>query len=263
MSEKYYSASETVLSTKNRIILFLIFVSSIISVFAGFFIYTKIIYKQEVDLFEYVDVKVEGVSDEASAQVYFTVNDDDLTNSISYNLSKSTNISNGEVLTLTAVPDEDFMKSKRYFAKVFTKQFPVQGLSFIAKNKNEVPLNSLKQIVSANNEKVKDIFSSEISNATSVEVKNLSYYYKKGDNPSDDLSVYFISQINYTERYFFNTINIPSVRYYINGYDSFLINNSGEIEKYSDSNDLGNSFYYLPNVVKQVLLNNGYTEWEV
>ena len=263
MKQKYYSINKAVLQTKDKIVLFSIFVASIVFLFAGYYIYTRLIYKEEVDLFKYVDVDISGVSNEASANIRITDVNDQLTNNVKYTLSKSTGISNGDVIILTATPDEDYMNLKKYVAYAFTKQYAVNDLNFYAENRTQINTDYIKNIVNSNNENVKNIIINSNNNISDVQVKNLSYYYRDGDGSKPRLSVCYVTQVDYNVYYFFNLISIPNTSYYLTVYSDFLVNNDKTIEGYNISQNFQNDLYYLPLLFRQALNNDGFVEWEI
>lgn len=260
MKEKYYSVNRAVLQTKDKIILFSIFVISIFSVFAGYYVYTRIIYKQEVDLFKYVDVEINGISDEASANVKILDENDELTRSINYSLSKQSNIANGDVIILTATPDEKYMESKRLLAKIFTKQYAVSGLSYFANNKNDIGNNVLETIANESNENVKNAFLSTYDNASDIQIKNISYYYRNSDEAKSRLSICTVTEVDFNVKYLFNTITVPNTVYYLSLYSDFLIKSDKTIDKYNAVKEYQNQLFYLPLMFKQELNSNGFVE---
>jgi|GEM_PF-4690373 len=263
MKQKYYSINKAVLQIKDKIILFSIFVVSITSLFTGNYIYTRFNYKEEVDLFKYVDVDISGVSKEASANIRIVDAGDELTNNVNYTLSKSTGISNGDVLILTATPDEDYMNLKKYVAHTFLKKYVVSDLSFYAEDRRQIDTNYIQNIANLNDENVKNIFINSNYNISNINVKNLSYYYRNGDGSNPRLSICYVTQINYNVTYLFNIVTIPVTTYYLTVYSDFLVNNDKAIENYNISEEFQNNLFYLPSFFRQALNNNGFVEWEI
>ncbi|MCL2321274.1 MAG: hypothetical protein FWC47_04115 [Oscillospiraceae bacterium] len=261
MSEKYYSINKAVLQTKDKIILFSIFVISIVSVFTGFYIYTKLMVKQDVDLFKYVDVSFSGISDEASAQIKITDKNDELTYNTEYSLSKSTNISNGDIIILTATPNETYMNSKRYTTKVFTKQYTVSGLSYYVNNKSEIDNSVFATISNAANDSVKNAFLNTYNNASDIKIKNISYFYKNANGANSHLMICSVMEVDFNVKYFFNTITLPNTVYYLRVYSNFLKNSDGSFENFIDTGDFQYDIYYLPFLYSQALSSNGFVEW--
>lgn len=263
MKQKYYSINKAVLQTKDKIVLFSIFVASIVLVFVGYFVYTKFIYKEQVDLFKYVEVDISGISNEASASIRITDGGDELTSNVQYELDKSTNIANGDVIIITAIPNEEYMNAKKYVASSFTKQYVVDDLGFYAQSKDQMNVDYIKNLADKNNENVKNLFINSNNNVSDVQAENLSYYYKNGDGDGSKLSVCYVTQINYNISYFFNTINVPATAYYLTVYSDFLIKTDRTIEKYDKTEDFQNSLFYLPLVFRQALNTNGFVQWEI
>ncbi len=92
---------------------------------------------KEFDPFENVTVLFEGIGPNGNAMIMNESNKDN----ISYELDKYNGLSNGDVVTLTAIPPVDMNDYAKHYGKVFAtteKKFTVEGLSSYATTINEI-----------------------------------------------------------------------------------------------------------------------------
>lgn len=130
----------------------------------------------EIDLFENVTVTYEGISSDGDAMVEYTGNDEFIKNNVSYNLSKSWGLSNGDVITVNASYNETVAdENKIIIISENSADYTVEGLAEYLKENHE-GLNEITDKMTADiEERFKD---SETFSVGAVSAANA--FFKSG-----------------------------------------------------------------------------------
>lgn len=108
---------------------------AVILLLGSFSIYNKYFNKTKVDVIDGIVLEFDGVSGDGNARI--NVENITKTNNakinlfldnVQYSLNKSTGLSNGDVVQLTAMPNIQLMEDNKYSVKVLVKEFTVDGL---------------------------------------------------------------------------------------------------------------------------------------
>jgi len=140
-----------------------------------------------IDIFENIEVIVAGISPEAYANVSNKWTEDDLKN-LSFTIQNSSNISKGDVITVTCNASEDEMTQRGYILSSYTKEYKVDKVNCYLTDISQIDTVLLKTIKTEAIETIKS------------ETESLKFrMFYKATNDSTYLFQYNNEYVNSTE----------------------------------------------------------------
>lgn len=151
---------------------------------------------EEFDPFDNVTVSFEGISPNGKAVIKSKNND-----SISYEADKESGLSNGDKITVTAVPFSDMNEYAREYGKVFSateKTFTVEGLSAYAMKVDEIPDDMKEKMLKQADDSIQASCASWHEGNSLKESKFIGYYMltsKEGFSQNPYNEIYCVYKI--------------------------------------------------------------------
>lgn len=133
---------------------------------------------EEFDPFENISVVYEGFAPEGTAKIKAESED----NAIFYEADKSTGLSNGDKITVTASSKYDMNQYAQLFGKVFSsaeKEFTVEGLASYASSIDEIPEDAKNKMLSQASDSIKADCASWKEGNSLKSSEFIGYYFLK------------------------------------------------------------------------------------
>lgn len=168
---------------------------------AGYFVYSKFIYKNTVDVMSGVSITydTEKLSGDSTANISYSwptsyknnVEIQNFLNTVQFTLNKKSNISNGDKLEVQAkISQEDEDKYRVKLAGNLFKSITVSGLSSSVTSMDEITQNNLKQFEADGLNAVNNQSKDNLDSNTTVTVSFIGWYYNFNTNTSSSSNVY-------------------------------------------------------------------------
>lgn len=142
-----------------------------------------------VDLFEGIDVTFDGIGPNGNATI---VNNSEYSD-IYYSIDKSSGLSNGDVVTVTASPydsddlDTYCLQSMNKLPEADTKEFTVDGLAAYCTAYEQIPADTLQSMLDQSASVASAELASQVSDGvTAVGSTYVGYYFQTAKNTADD-----------------------------------------------------------------------------
>lgn len=133
---------------------------------------------EEFDPFENISVVYEGFAPEGTAKIKAESED----NAIFYEVNKSTGLSNGDKITVTASSKYNMNQYAQLFGKVFSsaeKEFTVEGLASYASSIDEIPEDAKNKMLSQASDSIKADCASWKEGNSLKSSEFIGYYFLK------------------------------------------------------------------------------------
>lgn len=183
--------------------------------FGGFTVWNKYLNFTSVDALKNVKLEYDGISGEATADIasnQSTYKGDDtkiknfLSNQVSYSLSKDSEISNGDTITVKAEYNKEQANEIKLKLKDTTKMIKVSGLEHRFHKASEIPTKISTELRSDADEEVESAYEdTDYVTYTNKEFVN-SWFIKNGDSGFGDTSDSYVAcyKISQTEKSFWD-----------------------------------------------------------